>query len=63
MGYPKVNGVGRMADNDKAMLVMFERKLTDDELREFHEFIRENSTDGVDNFLANLQSSGIRKGH
>lgn len=58
MGYPKVNGVGRMADND-----MFERKLTDDELREFHEFIRENSTDGVDNFLANLQSSGIRKGH
>lgn len=50
MGYPKVNGVGRMADNDKAMLVMFERKLTDDELREFHEFIRENSTDGVDNF-------------
>lgn len=30
-------GVTRMADNDKAVLVSFSRRLTDDELRFFHE--------------------------
>ncbi len=30
-------GVSRMGDNDKAILVSFSRRLTDDELRFFHE--------------------------
>jgi len=33
----KVRGVGRMFDNDKAVLVMLDRKPTDDELRALHE--------------------------
>lgn len=37
---PAAQGVGRMADNDKAILVSFSRPLTDDELRRFHDFIR-----------------------
>lgn len=63
MSYPKIHGVSRVADNDKVLLVSFHQKPSDYELREFHELIRENSIDGIDNFLANLQSSGIRKEH
>lgn len=37
---PPIQGVGRMFDNEKAVLVMFRRKLTDDELRALHEFLR-----------------------
>lgn len=33
-----VRGVSRMHDNGKALLVSFDRKLTDDELRAFHDF-------------------------
>ena len=33
----KCYGAGRMADNEKAVLVVFSRRLTDDELRFFHE--------------------------
>jgi hypothetical protein len=33
----KCRGVGRDADNDKAVAVYFSRPLTDDELRFFHE--------------------------
>ncbi len=33
----RVFGVSRMSDNDKAVLVSFNRKLTDEELRFFHE--------------------------
>lgn len=32
-----VPGVSRMADNDKAILVSFSRRLDDEELRFFHE--------------------------
>jgi hypothetical protein len=38
--YLKARGVGRMFDNEKAVLVMFDRKLTDDELRSLHDQIR-----------------------
>jgi hypothetical protein len=33
----KCPGVSRMGDNDKAILVSFNRQLTDEELRFFHE--------------------------
>lgn len=33
----KARGVGRMADNDKAVLLIFDRPLTDDELRALHD--------------------------
>jgi hypothetical protein len=36
----RARGVGRMFDNEKAILVIFDRKLTDDELRSLHEQIR-----------------------
>jgi hypothetical protein len=36
-GLPRACGVSRMADNDKAVLISFERPLTDDELRQFHD--------------------------
>lgn len=40
VAFPKVNGVGRVADNDRAILVIFERPLSDDELRNLHEEIK-----------------------
>ena len=36
---PKARGVGRMGDNDKAIMVHFDRPLTDDELRTLHEML------------------------
>ena len=36
----KVNGVGRMADNPRAVLVTLSVEPTDDEMRDFHEFLR-----------------------
>lgn len=33
----KARGVGRVADNEQAVMLYFDRKLTDDELRELHE--------------------------
>ncbi len=33
-------GVGRMADNEQAILVMARKKLSDDELRDLHEYLR-----------------------
>lgn len=36
---PKVLGVSRMYDNKKAILVSFDRGLSDDELRRFHHWI------------------------
>ena len=35
-----VQGVSRMADNDRAVLVSFSRFLSDDELRDLHNFLR-----------------------
>ena len=40
MSFPKAFGVSRVADNDKVVLVSFNRPLTDDELRVLHEEIR-----------------------
>lgn len=34
---PRCHGVSRMADNDQAVLIGFDRKLTDDELRILHD--------------------------
>ncbi len=36
----KVQGVSRMADNERALLISFSKPLTDDELRSFHNFAR-----------------------
>lgn len=36
----KVNGVGRDPGHDRAVAVYFDRPLSDDELRAFHEFLR-----------------------
>jgi hypothetical protein len=38
---PKALGVSRMADNDRAILVSFSKMLTDDEMRDFHDYVRE----------------------
>jgi len=35
-----VTGVSRVADNDKALLVSFAWKPTDDDLRKFHDHLR-----------------------
>jgi len=36
----RVMGVGRMADNDRAALVMLAKPLTDDKLRSLHDYLR-----------------------
>ena len=33
----KARGVGRVADNDKAIMVCFDRRLSDNEMRELHD--------------------------
>jgi hypothetical protein len=38
---PKAQGVSRMADNNRAILVSFSKALTDDEMRDFHDYVRE----------------------
>ena len=38
---PKAHIVSRMGDNDKAILVSFTKPLTDDELRDFHDYVKE----------------------
>lgn len=38
---PKAMGVSRMSDNDRAILVSFTKSLSDDEMRDFHDYIRE----------------------
>ncbi len=42
----KAQGVARIADNDRALVVVFSRKPSDTHLREFHDFIREWNYDG-----------------
>ena len=41
MPMPKAMGISRMADNDRAILISFTKRLSDDELRDFHEYARE----------------------
>jgi len=38
---PKAQGISRMSDNDRAILISFDKRLTDDEFRDFHEYVRE----------------------
>lgn len=38
---PKAQGISRMGDNDRAMLIHFSKPLTDDEMRDFHDYARE----------------------
>lgn len=40
----RVWGVSRMADNEKALLVSFNRRLTDDEMRFLHEVIERGTS-------------------
>jgi len=35
-----VSGVGRVGDNEKAICLYFNRRLTDDEMRAVHEMVR-----------------------
>jgi hypothetical protein len=35
--WPYVRGIGRVADNPKAITLFFDRPLTDDEMREIHD--------------------------
>lgn len=38
--YLKAIGISRMSDNEKALLVCFNRKPTDDEMRRIHDMLR-----------------------
>ena len=38
---PKAMGVSRVADNDRAILISFTKRLSDDDMRDFHEYVRE----------------------
>lgn len=38
---PKAQGISRMSDNDHALLISFDKQLTDDEMRDFHEWCKE----------------------
>ncbi len=40
-GKPRVRGVGRVADEPRALLVMLTTVPTDDQLRELHNFLRD----------------------
>lgn len=58
----RVTGVSRVADNDKVLLVGFDRRPTDDELRAFHDRSRlppRQSGAEVDAVLSALPASEI----
>jgi len=38
--FPRICGVGRDGENHKAIVVYFERELTNDEMRQFHDGLR-----------------------
>lgn len=37
----KVNGIGRDSGDDRVLLVYFNKKLSDETMRKFHDFIRD----------------------
>lgn len=37
---PRVQGIGRIADNDRAVLIMLSNRPTDDDMRSLHDFLR-----------------------
>ena len=41
--FPKVNSIGRMLDNERALLVMLAAKPSDDELRALHDALRSHA--------------------
>jgi len=41
----RVRGVGRVADEPRALLVMFTDIPTDDEIRQFHDYVRDLAHD------------------
>lgn len=45
----KVNGVGRNPHDDRSMIFYFDRKLTDEEMRELHESLDVSIQGGVPN--------------
>jgi len=38
--FPRATGISRLADNDRALLISFARKPSDDELRDIHEHLQ-----------------------
>lgn len=42
----KVQGVGRMADNPRAVLISLDERPSDNDLRDLHEFLRTWQADG-----------------
>lgn len=40
--FPYVRGIGRMFDNEKAVLLILDCKPTDDELRFMHDYLNQN---------------------
>ncbi len=53
----KVSGVSRMFDNNKALLVSFDRPLSDDELRRFHYWVEEAVNKVSDNLTVHVGAS------
>lgn len=51
-GWPHVRGIGRMFDNEKALLISLDRKPTDDELRAIHDFLNDRTADTLDHLQA-----------
>jgi hypothetical protein len=43
-----IKGIGRVADNEKAIILYFDRRLTDDEMRALHDHLREIDLDVPD---------------
>ncbi len=40
IAHPPARGIGRVADNDRAIVLYFDRPLTDDEMRIVHDRLR-----------------------
>jgi hypothetical protein len=40
ISHPPARGIGRVADNEKAIILTFDRRLTDDEMRAVHDRLR-----------------------
>jgi len=55
----RVQGVSRMADNDKAILLSFNRAISDDELRALHEYLRDFEQDFDWTALQRLRKASV----
>jgi hypothetical protein len=61
--FPRARGVGRMADNVKAVLVYFDRRLTDDEMRKLHMMLNERVANYDFGFPPRIAGAGISRAH